>query len=150
MEDKVDFLLSRSPAAINSGVLTLLWGEPSCLLPAREKSVALSEKAADTQEPQVRKLVKRSVTRRAFLHAHTRVRTHTHTHTHENTHEIGSAMVPHQWSTHRGHEARIPIYIYVSQLEVEIPAETRGRKRKRKRKSLKHYNIALIYIVRFI
>ena len=59
-------------------------------------------------------------------------------------------MVPHQWSTHRGHEARIPIYICVSQLELEIPAETRGRERKRKEKTLKHYNTALIYIVCFI
>lgn len=49
-----------------------------------------------------------------------------------------------------GSEARIPIYICVSQLEAEIPAETRGRERKRKKKCLKHYNIALVYILHFI
>ena len=116
------------------------------------KSAAFSVKATDTQEPQVRKLVKRRVTGHACLHACTPVRPLTHTHTHMKTHTQnrkcnGASSVEHPYGAVKPEYQYISVYL---SLKLRSLQRQEGGKEKEKKKCLKHYDIALVYILRFI
>ena len=156
MEDKVDFLLSRSVVTVNLVFSHCYGGNPIVSLQQEWSQLPLVWK------PQIPKNLKwgswwreESQGMHAYMHAHLCVHSHTHTHTWKHTHKIGNAMGLHQWSTHTGQWSQnTNIYLCISAWSWD-PCRDKREGKKKKKKMLKtlwyssslHFTFYLLYLL---